>query len=158
MDVVQLDHARSTDADVLALLRSWEHEPLAATFQRLGQRAAALAERLGRAPVDVAIVGGRLRLDQRRYGALFSSWVHLVRNAVDHGLETPDERAAAGKRRTARLPFGAELTPTHLELWLEDDGRGVDWEAIAAKALALGSPRRHPPTSPARSSPTRILP
>ena len=64
----------------------------------------------------------------------------MVRNAVDHGIETAEERAAAGKPRRATLRMHGYTTPQAMCVVIHDDGRGIDWEAVAAKARAQKLP------------------
>jgi chemotaxis protein histidine kinase CheA len=68
--------------------------------------------------------------------------VHVVRNAVDHGWESPEERRAAGKPSHPKLRLGATVRAHELAIELEDDGRGIDWDAIRAAAVERGLPAR----------------
>jgi two-component system chemotaxis sensor kinase CheA len=61
-----------------------------------------------------------------------------VRNAVDHGLEDSDSRVKAGKPPAGRIAFGARRRDGQLTFWIEDDGRGIDWNAVKVRAAALG--------------------
>jgi two-component system, chemotaxis family, sensor kinase CheA len=65
--------------------------------------------------------------------------VHLVRNAVDHGIESPDERVAAGKPRAGTVVLAAEQEGDHILLSIEDDGKGMDPAVLRAKAVEKGS-------------------
>ncbi len=64
--------------------------------------------------------------------------MHIIRNAVDHGIETPAERAASGKEKTGKIVFTAESTVGELILSIQDDGRGIDAEKIKASAKKKG--------------------
>jgi two-component system chemotaxis sensor kinase CheA len=66
--------------------------------------------------------------------------VHVVRNAVDHGLEPPQERAAAGKPARPKLRLSSAIVHGKLMVEIEDSGRGVDWQAVKAAAQKLGVP------------------
>jgi two-component system chemotaxis sensor kinase CheA len=66
--------------------------------------------------------------------------VHVVRNAVDHGLEPPSERQQLGKPAAGSLTFSTLLEGDSFVLGISDDGRGVDWEAIKRRAAARGLP------------------
>jgi chemotaxis protein histidine kinase CheA len=68
--------------------------------------------------------------------------VHVVRNAVDHGWESPEERRAAGKSSQPKLRLGAYMQAQDLTIELEDDGRGIDWDAIRRAADERGMPAR----------------
>ena len=64
----------------------------------------------------------------------------MLRNAVDHGIESPEERVAAGKSSAGRLALRAHQTTGDLVIEISDDGRGIDWEGVRDKAEALGLP------------------
>ncbi len=121
--------------EVRRLIASWRNEPVQARLERLAEQAQALAERTGKAPLTVRIDANGLRLPRERYGALWASFVHLVRNAIDHGLESSVDRSVLAKG-----PASLELTCTRtregLVLSVRDDGRGIDWERVRAKAAA----------------------
>ena len=70
----------------------------------------------------------------------FSELTHVIRNAIDHGLEPPDERQALAKTESGTLTFKATIATNKLTFELGDDGRGIDWNAIAQKAKELGLP------------------
>jgi two-component system chemotaxis sensor kinase CheA len=99
--------------------------------------ASALAEKLGK-EVDVSVDGGGIRLDSERWERFWSSFVHAVRNAVDHGLEAPEERAERGKGATGILRLRAVLTQDDFAIELQDDGRGIAWSTIAERLRARG--------------------
>jgi two-component system chemotaxis sensor kinase CheA len=85
--------------------------------------------------VAFEVTGGDLPVDRRVLEAIKDPLIHMVRNAVDHGLEPPEEREAAGKPRTGRIT--AALTPLErgrLQLTVTDDGRGIDPERVHAAA------------------------
>ena len=93
---------------------------------------------LGRATgkeAKLVMTTGKTELDKAVAEQIFPAIVHLVRNAVDHALETPAERRAAGKPETGLLTVAcAEISDSQLELTVTDDGRGVDAEAVARRA------------------------
>jgi two-component system chemotaxis sensor kinase CheA len=135
------DLRRGTPADrILARLESWQLEPAERPLGRLGRHARVLAGRLLKGDLDVAVDAGGLRLDAERFNPLWASLVHLIRNAVDHGLETPAQREAAGKPARARLRLTAAVRDGHLVVEVADDGRGIDWDAVARIAGARGLP------------------
>jgi predicted ATPase/HPt (histidine-containing phosphotransfer) domain-containing protein/two-component sensor histidine kinase len=114
-------------------------EPVRPSLERLGKYARALAARLGKAEPRLEIVDGGLLVDGKRAAPLFASLVHLVRNAIDHGFETPAERAAAGKQE-AVLSLRAGVEDGEAIITIQDDGRGVDWERVRERACAQGLP------------------
>jgi chemotaxis protein histidine kinase CheA len=93
-----------------------------------------LAERRGK-QLDVVVRGGEERIPLRHAGVI-SALVHLARNAVDHGVETPSERGAKGP--TATLEFEVARRDGALVVVVRDDGRGIDVERLVAKAVEAG--------------------
>ncbi len=88
--------------------------------------------------VRLVIDGESTEADKAVLDLLAGVLAHLVRNAIVHGLETPDERRAAGKSPEGRLTLSAHSAGDRFLLFVEDDGRGLDREAIAARAGELG--------------------
>jgi two-component system chemotaxis sensor kinase CheA len=85
--------------------------------------------------VSVQIDAGATEVDKAVAERLFPALVHLVRNAVDHAIESPDERVRRGKPQEGQLKISSVArSDTWLELLVEDDGRGIDREAVARKA------------------------
>ncbi|MEO7037173.1 MAG: ATP-binding protein [Polyangiaceae bacterium] len=111
-------------------LRHLHWEPVERSLERLGQQAQALAARLGKPPVNIEISADDLRLEPRAWAEFWSALVHVVRNGVDHGIESAEERAAVGKPRSGRLRLVAHRAGTGYQLEIADDGRGVDWERV----------------------------
>ena len=106
-----------------------------------------LAERSGK-QIALRIEGEETRLDRTIIERLFDPMIHLIRNAVDHGLESPEERLAAGKPPTGRITIGAGHEGDRVAIRIEDDGRGLDRAQIVRKGIALG-------TAPARDAARR---
>jgi two-component system, chemotaxis family, sensor kinase CheA len=88
--------------------------------------------------VKLELVGSDTELDRTVVDALGDPLVHLVRNAVDHGLERPDERLAAGKSPHGTIQIAARHAGGSVVIEVRDDGIGIDPQAIARKALSLG--------------------
>jgi two-component system, chemotaxis family, sensor kinase CheA len=131
------------NAPVEALERwisSWTMDPVSVRLQRFGEQAQTLAKRLGKAPVEIKVDDGGVRLDPATWAPFWNAFTHLIRNSVDHGIETAAERKAAGKPETSVLRLRAQDNVDSFELRVEDDGRGVDWERLAKKAEAAGLP------------------
>jgi HPt (histidine-containing phosphotransfer) domain-containing protein/HAMP domain-containing protein len=119
-------------------LSALRFEPVERPLERLAGHARALTQRLGKGDVIIDIEALGLRLDPRRWSPLWSELVHVVRNAVDHGFESAEERRAAGKPPRPRLRLGAYLRENEFAIELEDDGRGIDWVAVREAAAARG--------------------
>jgi two-component system chemotaxis sensor kinase CheA len=129
-------------AAVAERIAAWRAEPVERPLARLGNYARALALRLGKGEASVVLEGHGLKLDRDRWAPLWSDLVHVVRNAVDHGWESPAERRAAGKPSQPKLRLGAYMRANDLTIELEDDGRGIDWDAIRRAAVERGLPVR----------------
>lgn len=106
-------------------------------FSRFPPLAAELARERGKR-VRVELHGEGTELDKATSDALLDPLLHLVRNAVDHGVEPPDERRAAGKPETATVRLSAAQEGDRVRIEVEDDGRGLDRAAIERRARQLG--------------------
>lgn len=111
--------------------------PVDTVFARFPRMVRDLAQRLQR-EVEFEISGRDARLDKSMADLLVDPLMHLVRNALDHGIEPPAERVAAGKPRRARLMLGAAQHPDGIHIAVRDDGRGLDQAAIQARAVERG--------------------
>ena len=111
--------------------------PVEAVLLRLPRLVRDLASRLGK-KVDLELVGQETELDRTVVDAIGDPLVHLVRNALDHGLEPPEERVAAGKPPRGRLTVSARQAGSGVVIDVRDDGRGVDPARVARKAVERG--------------------
>jgi two-component system chemotaxis sensor kinase CheA len=111
--------------------------PVEAVFLRFPRLVRDLSARLGK-QVELELVGQDTELDRTVVDALGDPIVHLVRNALDHGLEAPAERAAAGKPATGTVRISARHAGGNVVITVADDGRGVDPHAVAAIAIKRG--------------------
>jgi len=123
---------------LIARVESLALAPIHGRLARFAEDAAALAVELGKATVETHVETHGARHDERRFAPFWTAFVHAVANAVEHGLETEAERIASGKPRVARLELHAESRGGRLFVELRDDGRGVQWSRLAARARALG--------------------
>ena len=111
--------------------------PVSQVFDRFPRMTRDLLKAQGKR-AQFVIGGGRVEMDRSVLEALNDPLVHLIRNAIDHGLETPAERAKAAKSRTASLRLTARRERESVVIVLEDDGRGMDSVQIAAAAVEQG--------------------
>lgn len=142
-DLASLVEAHASGAGAQALVErvlGWRTEPVRATLARLAEQAKAIAMQFGKGPIDVDVEADDLRLPGDAGRAFLSSLAHVVRNAVDHGLEAPEERVAAGKSASGRLLLRARQSHASLTVTISDDGRGIDWQALAVRGVAKGLP------------------
>lgn len=84
------------------------------------------------------LVGDQKTADRQVLERLSDALRHLLVNSVEHGVELPDDRVAAGKPRTATVSLRAEATDHRLSIVVEDDGRGIDWDAVRRTAVESG--------------------
>jgi len=126
--------------EVIRELESWTLEPVTRRFERLQRQANGLARRLNKAEPTVVIDAAGVRCSAAQWTSYWSAMVHVIRNAVDHGLEEGPQRAAAGKPAAGQLTLGARRSGTRLEFWVQDDGAGIDWEKVKLKAAKVGLP------------------
>ncbi len=115
--------------------------PLLRVLEPLPRLARELARELGK-QVEVELRGAELELDRAILDRLGDPLVHLLRNAVDHGLEAPDARALAGKPAAGRVVIEARRERDHVRIVMMDDGRGIDLERV--KRLAIEAGLLHP--------------
>lgn len=135
--------ADNSDALARLTLKLWESlqairiVPVRGLFQRLARVAHDAARVEGR-NVEVAMVGEETGLDRAVQDKAFEPLLHVVRNAVCHGIEPPDERTRRGKPAAGRVTLEAARAGNTLVISVQDDGKGLDYDAIAAKGRRLG--------------------
>jgi len=112
-------------------------QPLKPFLRGLSDHARELAATLGK-EVEVSINAGEAQLDRRIVEALREAFLHLVRNAVDHGIEGPDERRDTGKPEAAAIRIEASTEGDRVRLSVADDGRGIDGGEVLRKAVHHG--------------------
>ncbi len=110
---------------------------IAQTLQRAA-RAGTIAARSTIKEIDFETSGGDARLDKSLADAVAEPLLHLLRNAVDHGIELPDERERAGKNRRGRVLLEAVAEGSRVRLRITDDGRGIDPQRVARVAIERG--------------------
>ena len=113
--------------------------PFAEACQGLDRMARDLEQAVGK-EVDLIIVGGEVELDRSVLEGLKDPLRHLVRNAVDHGAEAPEERRAAGKPSRMRLTVAAAVRGAEVEVVVADDGRGLNLSALRQQVRKKGLP------------------
>src|SRR5439155_2635098 len=111
--------------------------PVREVFDRFPRVVRDAARSVGK-QVELTIDGKDIELDRSMLDEIGDSMVHLLRNAVDHGIETPQERTAAGKAPMGRLVLSAARDRSAIVIKVSDDGRGIDRERVLAQARAEG--------------------
>lgn len=132
--------AREPLAALEAQLDGWSGEPLRVVLGRMADHARGLARRLGHGEVTVRVDAPHLRVPRGRLDALAAACSHILRNAVDHGLEPREARVAAGKPPVPTICFAARQDGEAVVISIADDGRGVDWSRVRERASARGLP------------------
>jgi two-component system chemotaxis sensor kinase CheA len=136
------DEARrgASAAQIIAELERLRWEPVERPLGRLAQHAQALATRLGKATPEIRIEADAVRLDPDRWAPLWSALVHVLRNALDHGIESAERRIEIGKPAAGRLRLAARRETAGFTLEIEDDGQGIDWDAVRRLCQTRGRP------------------
>jgi two-component system chemotaxis sensor kinase CheA len=111
--------------------------PVEELFVRFPRVVRDLAERSGK-QIELRILGEDTKLDRTIVERLAEPMIHLIRNSIDHGLERPEERLAAGKAGTGRITISAGHEGDRVAIRVSDDGRGLDRARIARKGMAVG--------------------
>ena len=124
-------------ADLQTAVMKTRMQPIKKVFGRFPRLVRDLARSLKK-EIILELVGEETDLDKNLVEALADPLVHLVRNAVDHGIETPEEREASGKSRGGKVVLSAEQEGDHILLSISDDGKGMDADVLRAKAVEKG--------------------
>jgi two-component system chemotaxis sensor kinase CheA len=111
--------------------------PIGTTFSKFRRLVRDLSQELGK-EVEMTATGGETELDKTVIERLNDPLVHIIRNAIDHGIETPAERAEAGKPATGSVRLTAEHAGAEVLISVIDDGAGLDRDAILEKARSKG--------------------
>jgi two-component system chemotaxis sensor kinase CheA len=112
-------------------------QPIGNAWQKLPRIVRDLSNELGK-QIDLEMQGAETELDRQVLDLIKDPLTHMVRNSADHGLETPEQRRAAGKSENGRIRLSAYHEGGHIIIQIADDGRGLDTARIKAKAIAQG--------------------
>jgi two-component system chemotaxis sensor kinase CheA len=112
-------------------------QPIGRLFKKYPRLARDLARQLGK-DVELELTGEKTEIDKTMIEDLNDPLVHLVRNAVDHGVESPEQRAAAGKPSKSIVQLSARQEGDHILITIADDGRGMNPEVLRNKAVQKG--------------------
>jgi two-component system chemotaxis sensor kinase CheA len=111
--------------------------PIGTTFGRFRRLVRDLSRDMGK-EIRLETEGAETELDKMVLDRLGDPLVHLIRNSIDHGIENPDIRAAAGKDRTGTIHLSAQHAESHVVIYIKDDGAGLNTDIIRAKAIERG--------------------
>ena len=139
--LVELDELRNQQETVNADLQRTVQRARTVPFDQIGGRLQRIVRQTARQldrEVELQLIGEHTLLDADLLDRIVEPLGHLLRNAIDHGLEGADERRAAGKPEVGTIQVSVTTVADSIEIRVEDNGRGLDYPAIRGKALALG--------------------
>ena len=119
--------------------------PMEGLFNKMTRLVRDLSRKFGK-PVDFRVSGQETEMDRNVIEQISDPLVHILRNSIDHGLESPDGRGAAGKPATGVVSLDARYEGSEIWVSVKDDGKGLDREAILAKAAERGLLKADPAT------------
>lgn len=131
---------RSSHDDLERAIDRLRHEPTTMRFERVKDQAEGLARRLGKPSPTVIVDANNIRLPASRFAPFWQSLIHVVRNAMDHGIEAPAVRESAGKPPQGTLTLRSRVTASEFIIEVGDDGAGIDWSRVRQKAAAANLP------------------
>ena len=124
-------------ADMRDAITRTRMQRIDAIFAALPRMVRDLSAELGK-QVIVEIEGGDVELDREMIEMIRDPLTHILRNSIDHGIETPEQRRAAAKPAAGRLSVAARQAGNQIVIEISDDGRGIDGETVLAKAISAG--------------------
>ena len=130
-------HQSKIVRELQQLSMSMRMVPIQGVFQKMARLVRDLSRKSGK-DISFSTVGDQTELDRTVVDKITDPLVHMVRNSVDHGLETPEERAAAGKSPTGHVELRAFHEAGNIVIEIEDDGKGLNKERILKKGIENG--------------------
>ncbi|MGE1161769.1 chemotaxis protein CheA [Peribacillus simplex] len=124
-------------SDLQTIVLNMRMVPVETVFNRFPKMVRQLARDLNK-KVDLEIIGAETELDRTVIDEIGDPLVHLLRNAMDHGVETPEERLAKGKNEEGKILLKAYHSGNHVFIEIDDDGAGINKERVLNKALSNG--------------------
>lgn len=112
-------------------------QPIQGAWSKVSRMVRDLSDELGK-PIRVELAGGSTEIDRQILEVIKDCLIHMIRNAADHGIESADERRAAGKPAEGTIRLRAAQEGSQIVFTVEDDGRGLNLDRIRARVLALG--------------------
>lgn len=139
-ELLRVIRAGANAHEIAAIVTSWRYERAVTRMNAIGDQVRHVALRMGKGEVDLQITPTKLRLPPQRWAQFWSVFGHVVRNAVDHGIESPETRRELGKPEKGAVRMSFEEGVAGVVFRFGDDGAGIDWDRLAAKAAARGLP------------------
>ncbi len=132
-----LSHLGKITRQLQELSMSMRMVPIQGVFHKMSRLVRDLSRKADKR-IELTITGGETELDRNVVEAINDPLVHMIRNSLDHGIETPEQRASAGKDPVGQVALKAYHQAGSIVIEIADDGRGLDQEKILAKARAAG--------------------
>ncbi|GAB2563366.1 chemotaxis protein CheA [Gracilibacillus alcaliphilus] len=129
-----VEHMSRISNDLQNIILNMRMVPVEQVFNRFPRMVRQLSKDLGK-KIDLQIVGAETELDRTVIDEIGDPLVHLIRNSLDHGIETPDKRIQAGKNETGKLLLKAYHSGNHVFIEISDDGAGINKEKVLHKAI-----------------------
>lgn len=123
--------------DLQNIILNMRMVPVETVFNRFPKMVRQLSRDLKK-KINLEIIGAETELDRTVIDEIGDPLVHLIRNALDHGIESPEERLTAGKPETGSVELRAYHSGNHVFIEIEDDGAGIDRERVLQKAISKG--------------------
>ncbi|MDI6864444.1 chemotaxis protein CheA [Thermodesulfovibrio yellowstonii] len=124
-------------SDLQLAVMKMRMQPLQKVFVKFPRMVRDLARTLGK-EVDLEIIGEDTEVDKSVIEHIGDPLVHIIRNSIDHGIESPEERISKGKPSKGKIVINAYQKGTQIVIDISDDGKGIDYEAVKAKAITKG--------------------
>jgi len=124
-------------SDLQLAVMKMRMQPLQKVFVKFPRMVRDLARTLGK-DIDLEIIGEDTEVDKSVIEHIGDPLVHIIRNSIDHGIESPDERVSKGKPPKGKITINAYQKGTQIVIDIIDDGKGIDVEAVKAKAITRG--------------------
>ncbi|MFM9978157.1 MAG: chemotaxis protein CheA [Sphingomonadaceae bacterium] len=131
---VALERLSSAIGDVRETVARTRMQPIERLFAKLPRLVRDTADQLGKR-AELIIEGADVEIDREMVEAIRDPLTHIIRNAIDHGIESPEERRAAGKPEHGTITVTAEQSGNQVSICVADDGRGIDLHRLIAKAV-----------------------
>jgi len=133
-----IDVLRSVVHQAHRVLRMLKSQPMSIVVEDIVKGLSDLAVELGKPAPTVQVEDGGVALEESAASALSDAFVHILRNALDHGIESPEERRAAGKPQAGRIELTTRADENWVTVSVRDDGRGLALQRIRSTAQAKG--------------------
>src|SRR6201993_3532163 len=111
--------------------------PVGQLFEKMSRIVRKLSREMGK-KVELKLFGADTELDKLIIEDISDPLMHIIRNAIDHGIESPAERARAGKDERGTIRLSSYQKGNHVVIEVEDDGRGINLEKVKKKAVEMG--------------------